>query len=83
MIRRYTAWRNRNAHDRPLREVVNRASVAWHEVVVLPAEDGRRRRPPAGPALRVLEKVVTTSLTEPCAIGDGPAVAVPHEQWPP
>lgn len=28
MIRRYIAWRNRNAHDRALREVVNRANVA-------------------------------------------------------
>jgi hypothetical protein len=35
-------------------------TTAWHTeavpaevvVVVLPAEDGRRRRPPAGPALR-------------------------------
>jgi hypothetical protein len=29
----------------------------------LPAEDGRRRRPPAGPALRVVEKLLTTKLT--------------------
>jgi transposase len=28
MIRRYIAWRNRNAHDRALREVVKRANVA-------------------------------------------------------
>jgi hypothetical protein len=28
MIRRYIAWRNRNAHDRTLREVVKRANVA-------------------------------------------------------
>ena len=28
MIRRYIAWRNRNAHDRALREHVNRANVA-------------------------------------------------------
>ena len=28
MIRRYIAWRNRNAHNRHLREVVNRANVA-------------------------------------------------------
>ena len=28
MIRRYIAWRNRNAHDRDLREVINRANVA-------------------------------------------------------
>lgn len=28
MIRRYIAWRNRNAHDRALREIVNRANVA-------------------------------------------------------
>jgi transposase len=28
MIRRYIAWRNRNAHDRALRELVNRANVA-------------------------------------------------------
>jgi len=28
MIRRYIAWRNRNAHDRKLREVVKRANVA-------------------------------------------------------
>jgi hypothetical protein len=29
--------------------------------VVLPAEDGRRRRPPAGPALKDVEKVLTRS----------------------
>jgi transposase len=28
MIRRYIHWRNRNAHDRALRELVNRANVA-------------------------------------------------------
>jgi hypothetical protein len=28
MIRRYIAWRNRNAHDRRFREIVNRARVA-------------------------------------------------------
>jgi transposase len=28
MIRRYIAWRNRNAHDRELRELVKRANVA-------------------------------------------------------
>jgi transposase len=28
MIRRYIAWRNRNAHDRNLRRVINRANVA-------------------------------------------------------
>jgi transposase len=28
MIRRYIAWRNRNAHDRALREIVKRADVA-------------------------------------------------------
>ena len=28
MIRRYIAWRNRNAHDRALRQLVNRANVA-------------------------------------------------------
>jgi transposase len=28
MIRRYIAWRNRNAHDRDLREVIKRANVA-------------------------------------------------------
>jgi transposase len=28
MIRRYIAWRNRNAHDKRLREVVDRANVA-------------------------------------------------------
>jgi transposase len=28
MIRRYIAWRNRNAHNRALRELVNRANVA-------------------------------------------------------
>jgi len=28
MIRRYIAWRNRNAHDRDLRDVINRANVA-------------------------------------------------------
>jgi len=28
MIRRYIAWRNRNAHDRNLREVIKRANVA-------------------------------------------------------
>jgi hypothetical protein len=28
MIRRYIAWRNRNAHDKRLREIVNRANVA-------------------------------------------------------
>jgi hypothetical protein len=30
---------------------------------VLPAEDGRRRRPPAGPALKGVEKLLTTNLT--------------------
>ena len=28
MVRRYIIWRNRNAHDRALREVVKRANVA-------------------------------------------------------
>ena len=28
MIRRYIIWRNRNAHDKNLRELVNRANVA-------------------------------------------------------
>ena len=28
MIRRYIAWRNRNAHDRDLRELIKRANVA-------------------------------------------------------
>jgi hypothetical protein len=28
MIRRYIRWRNRNAHDRALRELVKRANVA-------------------------------------------------------
>jgi hypothetical protein len=28
MIRRYIAWRNRNAHDRRFREIVDRAKVA-------------------------------------------------------
>jgi transposase len=28
MIRRYIAWRNRNAHDNGLREIVKRANVA-------------------------------------------------------
>ncbi len=28
MIRRYIRWRNRNAHDKALRELVNRANVA-------------------------------------------------------
>jgi transposase len=28
MIRRYIAWRNRNAHDRALQELINRANVA-------------------------------------------------------
>jgi hypothetical protein len=28
MIRRYIAWRNRNAQDQALRELVNRAKVA-------------------------------------------------------
>jgi len=28
MIRRYIIWRNRNAHDRALRELVKRANVA-------------------------------------------------------
>ena len=28
MIRRYIVWRNRHAHDRRLREIVNRAKVA-------------------------------------------------------
>ena len=28
MIRRYIIWRNRNAHDRRLRDLVNRANVA-------------------------------------------------------
>jgi hypothetical protein len=32
---------------------------------VLPAEDGRRRRPPAGPALKAVEKLLTTILTSP------------------
>ena len=28
MIRRYIRWRNRNAHDQTLRQIVNRANVA-------------------------------------------------------
>jgi hypothetical protein len=28
MIRRYITWRNRNAHDQTLRELVKRANVA-------------------------------------------------------
>ncbi len=28
LIRRYIAWRNRNAHDETLRELVKRANVA-------------------------------------------------------
>ena len=28
MIRRYIAWRNRNAHDQRLRRIVNKANVA-------------------------------------------------------
>jgi len=28
MIRRYIHWRNRNAHDKTLRELVKRANVA-------------------------------------------------------
>ena len=28
MIRRYIRWRNRNAHDRDLAEIINRANVA-------------------------------------------------------
>jgi hypothetical protein len=28
MIRRYIAWRNRNARDRRLGEIINRANVA-------------------------------------------------------
>jgi hypothetical protein len=28
MIRRYIAWRNRNAHNQALRELVKRANVA-------------------------------------------------------
>jgi hypothetical protein len=28
MIRRYIAWRNRNAHDRALTELIKRANVA-------------------------------------------------------
>ncbi|MGD0896007.1 MAG: Mobile element protein, partial [Acidimicrobiales bacterium] len=28
MIRRYITWRNRNAHDKALRELVKRANVA-------------------------------------------------------
>ena len=28
MIRRYIRWRNRHAHDKTLRELVNRANVA-------------------------------------------------------
>jgi hypothetical protein len=28
MIRRYIAWRNRNAHDNRLRRVIDRANVA-------------------------------------------------------
>ncbi|MGD9999795.1 MAG: IS630 family transposase, partial [Ilumatobacteraceae bacterium] len=28
MIRRYIAWRNRNAHDRARRELIKRANVA-------------------------------------------------------
>jgi hypothetical protein len=28
MIRRYIAWRNRNAHDRALQELIKRANVA-------------------------------------------------------
>ena len=29
--------------------------------IELPAEDGRRRRPPAGPALKVVRKIITAS----------------------
>ena len=29
------------------------------QMMVLPAEDGRRRRPPAGPALRYVERSIT------------------------
>jgi hypothetical protein len=29
---------------------------------VLPAEDGRRRRPPAGPALKFVEKLLTAMI---------------------
>jgi hypothetical protein len=28
MIRRYIAWRNRNAHDKRLKTIINRANVA-------------------------------------------------------
>jgi hypothetical protein len=28
MIRRYIAWRNRNAHDRRFRDIIDRAKVA-------------------------------------------------------
>jgi len=28
MIRRYIRWRNRNAHDQDLTELINRANVA-------------------------------------------------------
>jgi hypothetical protein len=28
MIRRYISWRNRNAHDKRLREIVDRPNVA-------------------------------------------------------
>jgi hypothetical protein len=28
MIRRYIAWRNRNAHDERLKTIINRANVA-------------------------------------------------------
>jgi hypothetical protein len=28
MIRRYIAWRNRNAHDRRFRKIIDRAKVA-------------------------------------------------------
>ena len=57
MIRRYIAWRNRNAHDQALRELVKRANVAWPdcrpaarvpiELVHVPrADHGTRRRLP-------------------------------------
>jgi transposase len=51
MIRRNIRWRNRHAHDRALRELVNRANVP--DAALATVVRGKQERPPWGP-LRIL-----------------------------